>query len=72
MEELRKILEKACPDTDFTRTDLITGGYIDSLKFIILLDAIEEAYGITIDLDDIEPENFESLASMYKLIESRK
>lgn len=51
---------------------LITSGYIDSFDIITIIGIMEEHFGIEIDLDNIELEEFNTVDSIYYIIEKVK
>ena len=70
MEKLKAILEEIRPDVDFEKEEnLVDGNVLDSFDIITLVARISEDMGIEIDVDDILPENFNSLKAMEKLLE---
>lgn len=70
MEELIQILEGCCPDVDFEKeTALIDDGVLSSLDVVMIVGELNEAYDITITVDALEPENFNSAEAMYALVE---
>lgn len=73
MEKLLEILKKIKPEIDFeTRDSLIDDGALDSIELFEVLIAIEDTFSIQIDPNQIDPDNFQSVASMWKLIQSNK
>ena len=50
-------------------TDIIDGGYLDSLGIMALITELCERYGFELDIDWITPENFNSVDAMVALIE---
>jgi len=73
MEKLLEILKKIKPEIDFeTRDSLIDDGALDSIELFEVLIAIEDTFSIQIDPNQIDPDNFQSVASMWKLIQSIK
>ena len=48
--------------------DLIAAGLLDSLVFVDLLVQLEHEFGVQIDLDDLEVDNFRSIASIAVFI----
>jgi methoxymalonate biosynthesis acyl carrier protein len=52
-------------------TDLIGSGLLDSLKLIDLLLQLEQEYGVEISLDDLEVDNFRSIASIAAFVARR-
>lgn len=49
-------------------TDVIAGGMLDSLAFVQLLLALEEEFGVKVDLSDLELDDFNSVASVARLV----
>ncbi|MCR5119911.1 MAG: acyl carrier protein [Lachnospiraceae bacterium] len=73
MEELLEVLKESCPTVDFeNETELVSGKVIDSMDLIAIISDIEEAFDISIDMDKIEPENFDSLEAIWELIQQIK
>ena len=69
MDELLNILSGICPKVDFANaTKLIDDGILDSFDIISIVNELNEHYDIEIDVDDLEPENFNSVEAMLELI----
>jgi methoxymalonate biosynthesis acyl carrier protein len=51
--------------------DLFETGSLDSLVFVDLLLALENEFGLKISLEDLELDNFRSIARLAKFIASR-
>ena len=49
-------------------TDLIEGGYIDSLALVELLFAIEREFSVTVPLDDLDIDNFRNVRRIGELV----
>lgn len=70
MEELIEILEDINPDVDYkTCTSLVDDGVFTSFELVVLVTQISEVFGVTVPPDQIVPENFNSAASIYQMIE---
>jgi acyl carrier protein len=70
MEELLKILSGICPKVDFVNEKkLIDNGVLDSFDIISIVNELNEHYDIVIDVDDLEPDNFNTVEAMLELIE---
>ena len=70
MEELLAIMSDVRPDLDFeAETALIDDGVLDSFDIISIVNELNEAYDIEIDVEDLEPDNFNTCAAMLELIE---
>lgn len=67
------ILNELRPELDFEKEDrLIEDGVLDSFDLVSLIGEINDQFDVEIDFDDIEPENFNSVEAMIKLIERLK
>jgi acyl carrier protein len=53
------------PDQDM---DLLTGGLVDSLAFVELLLAVEQEFGVEIDINELELDDFRSIARIASLV----
>ncbi len=62
-------LAVAVPSVD---TDLISAGILDSLKFVELLVQLEQKFGVSISLDDLEVDHFRSIERIAKFLTSRE
>jgi len=70
MEELIEILEEINPDVDYHAcTGLVDDGVFTSFELVVLVARIGEVFGVTIPPAQIVPENFNSAASIYQMIE---
>ncbi len=70
MEELRQILEEIRPDLDFDKEkNLIDGKVLDSFDIIAIVSEINEEFDLRINVNDLLPENFNSIENMWDLIE---
>lgn len=70
MEELKKIVQKWCPIYEKSGDKKIfSDGLMDSLGFVAIITDIEEVYQIEIPIEKVKPENFDTIESMYALIQ---
>ena len=70
MDELLSILKGICPKVDFVNEKkLIDDGILDSFDIISIVNELNEHYDIEIDVDDLEPDNFNTVEAMLELIE---
>ena len=64
------LLEDIRPDVEFAEeTHLIDDGILDSLDIISIVQAVSETFGVNIDVDDLEPESFNSVTAMVELVQ---
>lgn len=70
METLLKILCELHPEVDFrTETRLINDGILDSFDIITIVAEIDEEYDVQVPAEELIPENFNSAAALYALVE---
>lgn len=70
MEQLIEILKSVRPDVDFENEDvLIDDEILSSFDIIAMVSEINVQYGIEIQVDDLLPENFNSVGAIMELIE---
>ena len=56
------------PDFD---SDLFDTGVLDSLAFVELLLRLEQDFGVAVSVDDLELENFRTIARIAEFVEAR-
>ena len=70
MEKLLEILKSIRDDVDFeNETKLIDDEILDSFDIVSIVGELCDAYDITITVDDMEPENFNSAQAILALVE---
>ena len=72
MEKLQRIFTQICHDADADSDSLVDDELIDSLDLVSLVAEIMDEFGVKIAVDDITPENFNSLDAMLALIRRLK
>ena len=71
-KQIIEILSEICPGIDFeTETALIDDGLIDSLDIAVVTELME-AFDVELGVDDLTPENFNSVEAIEELIESKQ
>ncbi len=72
-KQVIEILSEICPGIDFeTETALIDDGLIDSLDIVAVVTELMEAFDVELGVDDLTPENFNSVEAIEELIESKQ
>lgn len=70
MEKLLEILRDIDPDVDYENENaLIDGGILDSMEVLELVSTLEDEFDIEVTPTELVPANFNSAASMWKMIE---
>ena len=72
MERLIEILKGIRPDIDIKNKALVDDGILDSFDIVTLVSELIDAYGVELSVEDILPENFNSVEAMLALVESKK
>lgn len=73
MEKLLEILKEIRPDVDFdNETELIDDGILDSFDVVSIISEIDDAFGVQIRINELDPENFNSAAAIWSLIQKLK
>ncbi len=72
-EQVLAILKEIKPTKDLSEIkDIVDGGYIDSMELLAFIAALSEQFGIEIGVEDIVPENFNSVDQMVAMVEKLK
>lgn len=71
MEKILEILSSIRGDIDFeNEKNLMDDGLLDSFDMVSIVAELCEEYDITITVDMLEPENFNSAEAILNLVES--
>jgi len=75
-DQIRDFLLTRFPATRNVALDedasLLEANVIDSLSILDIVAHLEEAFGITIQDDDLVPENFDNLGALERFVVSRR
>ena len=70
MEKILEILQGIRTDVDFEKDKkLIDDGILDSFDIIEIVSTFNDEFDIEIDVDELMPENFNTIEAMKQLIE---
>lgn len=70
MEKLMELLKGIRPDVDFENEDaLIDDGVLDSFDVVSIISEIDDAFGVQIKINELDPENFNSAEAIWNLIQ---
>jgi acyl carrier protein len=70
-EQLAKLGMLPAGKTIADSESLIDSGIIDSLRLMELVSHIEQRYGVTVDDEDLIPENFDSIDAIVSYLTAR-
>ena len=71
MEKLIEILEDIQPDADYENcTTLIDDGILESFAILSIVGELEDEFDISITPAEIIPENFNSAAALWAMVQS--
>ena len=74
--QIREFVRSRFPlarNLDLTDEDsLLDAGVIDSLGILDLVGFLEETFGIQASDEDLNPENFDSIATLVRFVESKR
>lgn len=69
-EKILAILKEVKPTKNLEGvTDIIEGGYIDSMELLMLISMLNESFDVEVSVDDIIPENFNSVDAISAMVE---
>ena len=72
MEKLMEILRQNVPGVDFENEKaLVDDEILDSMDIVTIVSEIMDAFSIELNVEDLIPENFNSVEAISALIESR-
>ena len=69
-EKLLALLEDIRPDVEFEKEKkLIDDAILDSFDIISIAQEISETFDVDVNVEDLEPDNFNTVDAMIELIE---
>ena len=72
-EQLLDVLAEVCPGVEFEGASaLIDDGVLESLDIVMIVAELNGVFQVEITVDDLLPENFNSVDAMLALIESKR
>lgn len=70
MEQILDMLKREYPLIDFdNEKQLMTKGLLDSLAVVGIIANLEEMFDISVTMEYIQPDNFESVEAMWAMVE---
>lgn len=72
MDKILEILKETRPDIDFHNEEsLVDNGLLDSFDIVTIISELNDAFDINIRVDDLIPENFNSVLAIDKLVKKK-
>jgi D-alanine--poly(phosphoribitol) ligase subunit 2 len=72
MSKILDILSEIRPDLDFdSEKQLVDQGLLDSFDLVSIISELNDAFEINIRVNDLQPENFNSVEAMIALVERK-
>lgn len=70
MEKILEMLRRRHPLIDFVNeTELVSRGLLDSLAVIGIIAELEQMFDISVTMEYIQPDNFESIEAMWNMVQ---
>lgn len=70
-ERILKLCKEVLPQIDFTSSDaLVDDGILDSLSIVTLVSELSMEFGVTFDMDQLEPENLNSIDAIVETVQN--
>jgi acyl carrier protein len=70
MEQLKEMLKSKFPTVDFdNETALTSSGILDSLAVVTIIAELENLFDISVTMEYIQPKYFESVETMWEMVE---
>ncbi len=68
----QEVFKGKAPDSFDVEYDLLESGVLSSVVIVELVSHLEEEYGITVNFDDVTPENVGNLNALSRYIDSKR
>nr|AHF24548.1 phosphopantetheine attachment site [uncultured bacterium Contig248] len=70
-ELVAEIMKEVKPAKDLEGVEnIVEGGFIDSFELMMLITTLSERFGVEISIDEITPENFNSIDAISAMVDS--
>lgn len=72
-KQIMEILDDLRPDVEFEKEErLIDENILDSFDIVTLVFELNDAFDLSIDVNELVPENFNNVSAMVELIKNKQ
>ncbi|GAB1257177.1 acyl carrier protein [Aurantivibrio plasticivorans] len=68
LEYIKTELSETAPDDLQSSDNLLDSGILDSLSIVLLTEFLQTQFNVTVDPDDLTPENFETVDAIVQVV----
>lgn len=73
MDKLKEMLQSKYPDIDFDKEKkLMDDGVFDSVEVVAIIADIEDLFDVSVTMEYIQPKYFQSVETMWEMVEELK